>query len=109
MDKSFPALIDSADVIFYSNERDYGKVRYSSGLLYDRISSFAICQYPGDSQFYLFALNDKYEVVSDWLLISADQAKEVASSFCSSIVWNRRCKEAYCEQKSKFQNYSDDE
>jgi len=90
----FPATIDSANVLVYSNKGNYGKVKYTSGDLYDRISYFSICQYPGDSQFYLFALNDKYEVVSDWLLISTDQAKEVASRFYSSIVWNRRCKEA---------------
>lgn len=86
-DNTFPYSIDAADVLFHSQRGTYGTVKSTTGEPLHYISYFAICAYPNDPQFYLFALDDNYEVIADWLTLSVDNCKEIAYEHDRRIRW----------------------
>jgi len=84
----FPKSLDHARVLFYTPEDDYGEVYYTTGELAEQIHFLAICKYEDRAEFYLFACNSAYEVVSDSPWDSIEECKSVASnSYDSPISW----------------------
>ena len=84
----FPAVLDEADVLYYTPKDDYGAIEYPNGEIADYYRYLAICKYPSDNNCYLFCCNENYEVVSDWFEDSIEACMEVAaSSYKENIIW----------------------
>ena len=84
----FPAELDNAKVLYYTQQDDYGAIRYPSGEVADYYYYLAICKYSKYDEYYLFCCNENYEVVSDWPGSSIEECMEVAaSSYKENIQW----------------------
>ena len=78
-----PSNLGGAKVLMYSvldgRQRPTGKCRHSvAGALVAGFAFLAICQYEGDDGFYLFYCDDQWNVVTDTLHFTMDQAMEQA-------------------------------
>ena len=85
---TFPETLDDARVLYYTQQDNYGTVRYSTGEIADYIRYLVICKYENDAQYYLFGCNAEYEVVSDSPLESVEQCMMIAeNSYNRDISW----------------------
>ena len=84
----FPSILDSAKVLYYTTGGHYGDLYLTTGEIEDRIVYRAVCQYPDDNKYYLFGCNAKYEVITDWLCDSLQEALQAAQdSNQEKIIW----------------------
>lgn len=85
----FPKILDNAEVLYYTVKDDFGEIYYSTGEAFDVVKYLAICKYPNtENAYYLFQVNDSYEVIGDFLLDTTDECMRVAKSFYSgNIFW----------------------
>ena len=84
----FPSSLDNANVLYYTPAGRYGDLCLITGEIQDHIIYFAVCQYPGDSQYYLFGCNDQTEVITDWPCETLQAAMDAArSSDQAKIIW----------------------
>ena len=84
----FPSVLDNARVLYYTPPGHYGDLYLTTGEIEDRIVYLAICQYPGDGQYYHFGCNAEYEVVTDWPCDSLQEAMQAAQDpNQEKIIW----------------------
>lgn len=86
--RMFPTTLDGAKVLCYTDQGDYGPVHYTTGEVYDRQAYFAICQYPGSSDYYLFGCNESFNVISDFPCDSIAQCRQNAEARHTGILWH---------------------
>ena len=83
----FPLSLDDAKVLYYTQEDDYGAIRYPNGETADSYRYLAICKYENDGNYYLFCCDHNCEVVSDSLWESIEKCMSIASSYKENIKW----------------------
>jgi len=83
----FPLSLDNAKVLYYTQENDYGAIRFPNGEIADTFKYLAICKFENDESYYLFCCNKNFEVVSDTLWQSIEKCMSVASSYKENIEW----------------------
>ena len=85
---SFPDRLDGAKVLFYTEENDFGVVRYTTGEIAAHIKYLAICRYDNDGTYYLFKCNEQIEVEADQDHASLDECMHSAvKSYGKEISW----------------------
>ncbi len=85
----FPKTLDDADVLYYTPKGDFGMIYYTAGEEFDAIAYLAVCKYPNtQNEYYLFQVNERFEVIGDSPWSSIDECMRVASaSHSDDIVW----------------------
>ena len=85
----FPKILDNAEVLYYTVRDDFGAIHYVAGEVFDSVKYLAICKYPNTANaYYLFQVNDGYEVIGDSLLDTIDECMSAAkSSYSGNIFW----------------------
>ena len=83
----FPAQLDGADVLMYTEKGSYGVVEYETGEPYDTICYYAIARYGGDSSYYLLGCNSGFDVISDFQWDSMDGCKNIAAHDHPNVQW----------------------
>ena len=83
---TFPKILDSACVLYYTPQNHYGTVCNTTGEIADHIRYLAICKYENDTQYYLFGCNAEYEVVSDSPWESIEQCMLIAENSYDRVV-----------------------
>ncbi len=85
----FPKKLDGAEVLYYTSKADYGTLKYATGEIYDYVQHLAICQYPDTpNEYYLFDVNDRFEVIGDMELESIEACMANAKpSNTGTILW----------------------
>ena len=78
----FPSVLDNAKVVYYTPPGHYGDLYLTTGELEDHI---VYRQYPDDHKYYLFGCNAEYEVVTDWLCDSLQEAMQDPNQ--EKIIW----------------------
>ena len=78
-----PREIGGAKVICYSpidhRHRHTDNCRQIvAGVLYESMAGLAICQYPGESCYYIFGCNSEWQEITDTWHETLEQAKEQA-------------------------------
>lgn len=85
---SFPDQLDHADVIEFSDAGDFGLIQGD-----DReIEHFAICQYDGDTGYYLFycaGCGAGFDVITDSLEGSIEGCKRIAEQY-GDVLWHKK-------------------
>lgn len=84
----FPDQLDHADVIEFSDSGNYGTIQGDD----QKIEHFAICQYDGDTGYYLFycaGCKEGYDVITDSLAGSIDECKRIAAQY-GDVVWHEK-------------------
>ena len=71
--------------MYYTPPGHYGDLYLTTGELEDHIVYRAVCQYPDDHKYYLFGCNEEYEVVTDWLCDSLQEAMQDPNQ--EKIIW----------------------
>ena len=70
--------IDGAKVIRLSKKGLYGNVNYKTEMKVIEIEYVAICQYENNDEYYLFACDEKFNVLGDSVYESLDDARNAA-------------------------------
>lgn len=85
----FPKILDNAVVLYYTPKDDFGTIYYDTGEVLDYVRYLAICKYPNTANaYYLFRVNDRFEVIGDSLWDNIDECMGVAlSSHGGNILW----------------------
>lgn len=84
----FPANLDGAKVLYYTQNGNYGELKLLNGETVDKYSYLAICKYENDEDYYLFCCNKNYEVVNDTVWESIEKCMSIASSsYNEKIEW----------------------
>ncbi|MCM3631636.1 hypothetical protein M3194_30545 [Paenibacillus glycanilyticus] len=87
-----PIELDGAKVLYYTDNQitnDYGYVFYQEHEEKVTVTALAIAQYDGDNRFYLFSCDVDWNVISDTLHDSLQEAIDcVIHSNNSIILWN---------------------
>lgn len=84
----FPANLDGAKVLYYTQNGNYGELKLLNGEIADKYSYLAICKYENDEDYYLFCCNENYEVVNDTVWESVEKCMSIASSsYKENIEW----------------------
>lgn len=83
----FPSSLDDAKVLYYTQEDDYGAIKYPNGEIADSYRYLAICKYENDDSYYLFCCNEDYEVVNDALWENVEKCMSIAYSYKENIKW----------------------
>ena len=84
----FPDRLDNADVLEFSNLGTWGTIEGDDRI----VRYFAICQYPGDSKYYLFFCAGQeydFDVIIDDLEGSIDICKERVSQY-GDVIWHKK-------------------
>ena len=84
----FPDRLDNADVLEFSNLGNWETIRGDDRI----VRYFAICQYPGDSKYYLFFCAGQeydFDVIIDDLEESIDICKERVSQY-GDVIWHKK-------------------
>ena len=84
----FPIELDGARVLYYTQQDNYGAIRYPNGEIADYYHYLAICKYVKENAYYLFCCNENYEVVSDWVGSSVEACMKLAAEYKENIIWN---------------------
>ena len=85
----FPIELDGARVLYYTQQDNYGAIRYPNGEIADYYHYLAICKYAKEKAYYLFCCNENYEVVSDWVDSSVEACMKLAVEYKENIIWNK--------------------
>lgn len=85
----FPARLDGAAVLMYTEKGDYGAAAYEAGERYDTLCYYAIARYDTDSSYYLFGCNTDFDVISDYLCDSIDDCKNIVTDHSHDVLWHR--------------------
>jgi hypothetical protein len=80
-----PKELDGAEVVYYvilSNKHRWTGVykHFADGQLIGSVPALAICQYAGKKEAYLFHCDHDWEVTTDDLFASVDEAMEQAAA-----------------------------
>ena len=88
----FPDYLDNAKVLYYVELNTKDQLLYTDGSVASDICFYAICKYENDNKYYLFACDEKREVVSDYLLDSIEECKVCASDLTmdNNLLWNKK-------------------
>ena len=84
----FPDRLDNADVLEFSNLGNWETIKGDDRI----VRYFAICQYPGDSKYYLFFCAGQeydFDVIIDDLEESIDICKERVSQY-GDVTWHKK-------------------
>lgn len=84
----FPDRLDNADVLEFSNLGNWETIKGDDRI----VRYFAICQYPGDSKYYLFFCAGQeydFDVIIDDLEESIDICKERVSQY-GDVIWHKK-------------------
>ena len=84
----FPDRLDNADVLEFSNLGNWETIKGDDRI----VRYFAICQYPGDSKYYLFFCAGQeydFDVIIDDLEESIDICKERALQY-GDVIWHKK-------------------
>ena len=88
----FPDYLDNAKVLEYTDKGHYGFVSdydENSNPIQRELCYFAIAQYDGDSDFYLFGCDESYEVWDDTLWWTLELCKTVYPPL-HGVVWHKK-------------------
>lgn len=86
----FPKYLDGAEVIFYTNENEYGDIFYNDGRIYAKVKYYAICRYESDEKLYLFSCDAQFNVVADIDCSTLEDCKEITKNKSSiDIYWHK--------------------
>ena len=83
----FPSSLDNARVLYHTPPGRYGDLRLTTGEIEDHIVYLAVCQYPNDGKYYLFGCNAEYEVITDWLCETLQEAMNASRTEQNEIIW----------------------
>ena len=85
---TFPDRLDNAKVLFYTEENDFGVLRYTTGEIAARYRFLAICKYDKEDIYYLFKCNGQFEVEMDQDYHTLDACmRSVAEMYGKEISW----------------------
>ena len=85
MAAKFPDKLDHAAVLEFSDFGNFGTIKGDGRT----VCYFAICQYPNDTDYYLFLCADDYDVIIDCCMESMESCKKTAS-LRGDVVWHRK-------------------
>ncbi len=90
--RPFPAILDNAKVLYYTDRGDYGAVYWDNGTIAEQISYLAVCIYDSGHGAYLFGCNDSFDVVADSLCDSVEECLKAAffPALNENVQWNKR-------------------
>ena len=86
----FPQKLDSANVLYYSDRGEYEPVRYVGGAVAHNVIYLAICQYENDASYYLFHVDENFDVVADDCFESIDACKRIIDDY--GVNWHEQRK-----------------
>jgi hypothetical protein len=87
---AFPAKLDNANVLYYTDNDDFGVLACTDGSNPIPIRYLAICQYENDNYYYLFLCNENIEVETDDLCETIDETKDFARLRNNNISWHSK-------------------
>ena len=84
----FPQKLDGANVLYYSDRGEYEPVRYVGGAVAHNVIYLAICQYENDASYYLFHVDENFDVVADDCFESIDACKAIMDKY--NVEWHEQ-------------------
>ncbi|MBQ7379289.1 MAG: hypothetical protein IJW70_06365 [Clostridia bacterium] len=83
---TFPKKLDGANVLYYSDRSEYEPVRYAGGAAAHNVIYLAICKYENDASYYLFHVDENFDVVADDCFDSIEACKKIMDEY--NVNWH---------------------